>query len=592
MGAEKIVATAQREDRELARARMRRTPKGFERWLLGCTGAPGLVLGAFGIAALGLSCRGQLSEACEELGTCAPAARADANADGPADAGTADVSVEGLCDPTGDPKDEPCVLDDAYGVFVAARLDGDAGPDGGEAGTPSGDGTMSSPYSTIGQALANLGSKTRVYVCNGVYGEQLSITTAVSVYGGLSCATGSAAPVWTYVGGSAQVSSPSASYALSVTGVSSGAVTVEDMSFAAPDATAPGTSSIAALVSSSSVNMMRVTLSAGSGANGAAGADGSMPNYSGAAPVGGAQAWTTINGLFSAQSGGTGSVNQCKTSGTSAGGNGALGCATAAAMGTPGSASPEPPVTAPGRDGLPMGSPLPGGVVSSNDPGADGQAGSGGAAAPAQVYGALAASGWTPSPGGSGTTGNPGQGGAGATDPLYGQCAVAAQDIGGGGGGAGGCGGAGGIGGGGGGASVALATLDSTVTLTACILNASDAGTGGAGGAGQDGQGGAAGGDDMSFSGMHAAGAAGGNGAGGSGGAGGTGGISVGILESGSTVMVNMAATASTSLGAAGAGGAAGLAGRHGVGILPTGVDGNSGASGSAGTAVAVLSLM
>ena len=569
---------------------MRRSSRRRLRWAAVLAAVAGLV----GSVAGGLSCAGPLADTCEELGTCAPAARADANADGPADAGTADVSAEGLCDPTGDPKDEPCVLDDAYGVFVAARLDGDAGPDAAEAGTPSGDGTMSSPYTTIGQALANLGSKTRIYVCNGVYGEQLSITTAVSVYGGLSCASGSAAPVWTYVGGSAQVSSPSAAYALSVTGVSSGAVTVEDMSFAAPDASAPGTSSIAALVSASSVHMMRVTLSAGSGANGAARTDGSLPNYSGAAPVGGVQAWTTINGLFSPESGGTGSVNQCKISGTSAGGNGALGCATAAAMGTPGSANPEPPVTTPGRDGLRVGSPLPGdaGVVSSNDPGADGQAGSGGAAAPAQVYGTLAASGWTPSPGGSGATGNPGQGGAGATDPLYGQCAVAAQDIGGGGGGAGGCGGAGGMGGGGGGASIALTTLDSTVTLTACTLNASDAGTGGAGGAGQDGQGGAAGGDDVSFSGMHAPGAAGGNGAGGSGGAGGTGGISVGILESGSTVMVNMAATASTSLGAAGAGGAAGSAGRHGMGILPTGVDGNSGASGGAGTAVAVLSLM
>jgi hypothetical protein len=554
-----------------------------------------LVAGLIGSVGAGLSCAGPVADACNELGTCTSAARTDASAEGAADAGTADVSEEGPCDPTGAPKDEQCILDDAYGVFVAAPLGGDKDPDGGEGGTPSGDGTMSSPYTTIGQALANLGTKTRVYVCNGVYAEQLSITTAVSVYGGLSCEAGSADPVWRYAGGSAKVISPLAAYALSVAGVSSGAVTVEDMSFTAPDAAAPGTSSIAALVSSSSVNMVRVTLSAGSGANGAAGADGNVaPNYSGAAPVGGTQVWTTINGLFSPESGGTGSVNQCKASGTSTGGNGALGCATAAAIGTPGGANPEPPVTTPGRDGLPMGSALAGdaGVVSSNDPGADGQAGSGGAAAQDQLYGTLAASGWTPSPGGSGEAGNPGQGGAGATDPLYGQCAVAAEDIGGGGGGAGGCGGAGGMGGGGGGASIALATLDSTVTLTACTLSASNAGTGGAGGAGQDGQGGAAGGDDASFSGRHAAGAAGGNGAGGSGGAGGTGGISVGILESGSTIMVNMAATASTTLGAAGAGGAAGLAGRHGVGILPTGVDGNSGASGSAGTAVAVLSLM
>ena len=563
--------------------------------------ALGVLLGLLGAAALGLSCAGPLPDTCDELGTCGSvdAGQVDAGHGRGANAvtdGAADVAIDG-CDPTKDPKDEPCVLDEAYGVFVASPVSLDGGMDAGEGGVDSGsgDGSMSQPYATIAQALENLGSKTRIYVCNGLYGEQVNITTAVSVYGGLSCPTGSADPVWRYAGGSAQVSSPSAAYALSVTGVSSGVVTVEDMSFAAPDAAVPGTSSIAALVASSSVHMMRVTLSAGRGANGAAGTDGSVAaNYSGAAPVGGAQAWTTINGLFSPESGGTGSVNQCKTSGTSAGGNGALGCATAAAMGTAGSANPEPPVTTPGRDGLPMGSPLPGdaGVVSSNDPGADGQAGSGGAAAPAQVYGTLAASGWTPSPGGSGATGNPGQGGAGATDPLYGQCAVAAQDIGGGGGGAGGCGGAGGMGGGGGGASIALATLDSTVTLTACTLNASDAGTGGAGGAGQDGQGGAAGGDDMSFSGMHASGAGGGNGAGGSGGAGGTGGISVGILESGSTVMVNMAATASTSLGAAGAGGAAGPAGRHGVGILPTGVDGNSGASGSAGTAVTVLSLM
>ena len=112
MGAEKIVATAQREDRELGRARKRRAPKGFGRWLLRCTGASGPFLGAFGIAALGLSCRGQLSEACDELGTCAPSARVDASVEASSDASS--------CDPTKDPKDEPCVLDSAYGVFVAS----------------------------------------------------------------------------------------------------------------------------------------------------------------------------------------------------------------------------------------------------------------------------------------------------------------------------------------------------------------------------------------------------------------------------------------------------------------------------------------
>ncbi len=86
---------------------------------------------------------------------------------------------------------------------------------------------------------------------------------------------------------------------------------------------------------------------------------------------------------------------------------------------------------------------------------------------------------------------------------------------------------------------------------------------------------------------------AGGNGAGGSGGAGGTGGISVGILESGSTIMIDWRRPPSTSLGAPGCR-RSGRPRREGTawGSLTTGVDGNSGASGSAGTAVAVLSLM
>ncbi|MGO9834122.1 MAG: DUF1565 domain-containing protein, partial [Polyangiaceae bacterium] len=480
----------------------------------------------------GLSCAGPVADTCEELGTCTTAARADASADGAADAGTADVSAEGLCDPTADPKDEQCVLDDAYGVFVAVPLDGD-GPDGGEAGTPSGDGTMSQPYATITQALANLGSKTRIYVCNGLYSEQVNITAAVSLFGRLSCAAGSSGPVWTYdVGGSAQVTSPSAGVALSVTGVSSGSVTIEDLSFTSPSATAPGGSSIAAWIASSSVSLQRVTLSAGSGANGAPGADGSMAtNYAGLAPTGGPQVWSDTSGLFGAISGGPGANNQCLLSGSSAGGQGGLGCSAAPGspgLGTAGTAIPEAPVTVPGRDGLPMGAvaAVDGGAtvtVSANDPGADGLASDGGVAALAQAYGSLSMSGWTPSAGGDGANGDPGQGGAGATDPLYGRCGTPAQSLGGGGGGAGGCGGSGGQGGGGGGASIALAIVASTVDLTGCVLSTGAAGTGGAGGAGQDGQAGGLGGDASFGSNPHAPGASGGNGAGGSGGAGGTG---------------------------------------------------------------------
>jgi hypothetical protein len=445
-----------------------------------------------------------------------------------------------------------------------------------------------------------MAGKSRIYVCNGVYAEQVSITAAVSLYGGLSCGAGSAGRVWSYVGQSAQVMAPPSANALFVPGVQQGSVTIEDMSFAAIDAPGPGTSSIAAFVSSSTVRLVRVALSAGHGANGAAGASGNQnPNYMGAAPTGGSQvsAGPPGSGIINVV-GGAGATNSCTVFGMSAGGDGGLGCGSdggTSGLGSAGTATPPAPVTMAGRDGLPRGTILPnagGAATLSDDPGADGVAGDGGVAAPAQDYGALSAGGWVPSPGGDGSPGDPAQGGAGATDPLYGQCGTSSQSIGGGGGGAGGCGGAGGQGGSGGGGSIALASVASNVTLVACTLSTVPGGTGGAGGAGQDGQPGAAGGD-TSFPSAHAAGAFGGNGAGGSGGAGGTGGISVGVLASGSTIMMDDATTQNARLGAPGAGGAAGPAGRHGsAGALTTGVDGNSGAPGSAGTSVALLNLM
>src|ERR1019366_4177548 len=181
MAAETIVATAQRGDRDLDRARKRRAPRPFDCWRLRCTGALGRVLGAFGVSALGLSCRGPLSDACDELGTCAPSGRVDASVEGSSDTSS--------CDPTKDPKDEPCVLDSAYGVFVASA-GSDAGAESLGSGVAGPDGTAARPYASIGQALANMAGKSRVYVCNGVYAEHVSITAAVSVYGGLSCGAG------------------------------------------------------------------------------------------------------------------------------------------------------------------------------------------------------------------------------------------------------------------------------------------------------------------------------------------------------------------------------------------------------------------
>jgi hypothetical protein len=588
MGPEKVVAAAQREDREVGRTRKRRARKGVRLRLLRCTGAPGLCLGTFGLAAMGLSCRGPLSDACDELGTCAPSGRADASLEASSDTSS--------CDPTKDPKDDPCVLDSAYGVFVASA-GSDAGAESLGSGEAGPDGTAERPYTSIGQALANMAGKSRVYVCNGVYAEQVSITAAVSLYGGLSCAAGSTSRVWSYAAKSAQVTAPPSAYALFVTGVQQGSVTIEDMSFAAPDAVGPGTSSLAGLIASSSVRLERVVLSAGQGANGAPGSQSS--NYVGAAPAGGSQvsAGPAGSGILNV-TGGAGAVNRCTLFGMSAGGDGGLGCGSdggISGLGSPGTATPPAPLTMAGRDGLSRGTILPdagGAATLSDDPGADGVASEGGVAAPAQDYGSLSADGWVASQGRDGNPGDPGQGGAGATDPLYGQCGTSSQSVGGGGGGAGGCGGAGGKGGGGGGGSIALASVASNVTLSACSLNTVAGGTGGAGGAGQQGQAGAQGGD-TSFPSEHAAGAFGGNGAGGSGGAGGTGGISVGVLASGSTITMDGPTAQNTRLGAPGAGGAAGPGGGHGsIGTRTTGLDGNSGASGNAGTSVALLKLM
>jgi hypothetical protein len=548
-------------------------------------------LAAISSTGLAISCS-RLPDTCGELDLCSSK---DAGPLVPG-AGDAGAREEVACDLTQGPREQPCVLDNAYGVFVAAPLESDAGDAGDDdASTAIGDGSMAQPYATIGQALANLGTMTRVYVCSGLYTEQVAITSAVALYGGLSCEVTSTGRMWGYAAGSvAQVSSPSAAFALSVSGVSSGTVTIEDMSFSAPDASRPSGSSTAALVVSSSVNLTRVTLSAGAGANGAAGDDGSMnPNYMGPAAAGQPQVWTVTNGSVTPVSGGEGGVNPCLLFGSSAGGNGGLGCATG--WGTPGTASPPAPVTISGRGGLPADLTVPddGGVMTLNfnQSGADGVAQDGGVAAPPSAYGTLSANGWTPSAGGAGAPGTPGQGGAGATDPMQGFCGIA-PSIGGGGGGAGGCGGAGGQGGGGGGGSIALAAVGSTMGLSLCVLTASSAGNGGAGGAGQDGQRGGRGGDDSSTQDAHAMGANGGNGAGGSGGAGGAGGISVGILSGSSTVTSDMSTNANIQVGAPGAGGAPGPGGPFSPGLLATGTDGNPGAPGNAGTAAARLSAM
>src|SRR5579884_2464920 len=187
----------------------------------------------------------------------APARDASADAYAASEA-AADAAQDAVaCDPTKDPKDEPCVVADAFGVFVATS---------GRSGAT---GTSADPLGTIadGVSTAVRTGKSRVYVCAGTYAGQVVIDAqhdGISLYGGLDCTHG-----WTWTGDKALVQAAPPAYALRIDATAL-PVRVEDMAFAVADAsgqdaTGAGRSSVAAFVSdeSSGVALRRVELRAG-----------------------------------------------------------------------------------------------------------------------------------------------------------------------------------------------------------------------------------------------------------------------------------------------------------------------------------------
>ena len=90
------------------------------------------------------------------------------------------------CDLGKEPKDSPACVSDAVGVFVSPM------------GIDTNPGTKQSPVKSIGKALSLVGSKPRVYVCEGTYAEDVVLDAShdgVSIYGGWSCNG------WSYTGG-------------------------------------------------------------------------------------------------------------------------------------------------------------------------------------------------------------------------------------------------------------------------------------------------------------------------------------------------------------------------------------------------------
>jgi hypothetical protein len=471
------------------------------------------------------------------------------------------------CDPTQTPKDAACIINDAYGVFVAPPASVDGGLGGSD---DAGNGTMAQPFATLGKALQNLNGKVRVMICSGVYPEEVSIDAAhaASLYGGLTCAVGPNGLTWRYTGAVAEARPAAADgAALTISGVS-GPLAIEDMGFEAPaaenqDPSGAGLSSIAAWVSNSTVSFSRVVLMAGDAARGADGT--TLVNYDLTVPIAPAPVNATDP---TSQVCPPGAMSPPADS--TMGGRGSLG----SPMGSPGTAYPMVTGIAP-RDGQ-GGVSSDGDYASPGDDGADGYARNAGVAS--TLLGTLSSTAWLPSPGGDGGAGTPGQGGGGGGSlPVSGSSTVFYF---GGAGGTGGCGGGGGSGGQGGGASVALFSLGSTVTLTTCQLVSNQAGDGGDGGVGGPGQAGSAG-HVVLYSGN---GGTGGNGAGGSGGAGGTGGLSAGIVYQGSLPVSD--ATTTIGLGHGAGAGAGGLGGGLGAGAANSageGPNGNAGAPGLPG---------
>jgi hypothetical protein len=441
------------------------------------------------------------------------------------EAGAPDGPPPLSCDTTKDPKDAPGCLDDRVGVFVSAT------------GSDTNAGTKAAPFATIGKALSSVGALTRVYVCEGTYSEDVSITPPVdgiSIYGGFKCSD------WTYSGNKPTVGKGQVALKISAT---TKALAIQDMLFKAADGNASSASSIGALVANATaaVTFTRVNLTAGVGNNASDAAAGS--NYSASL----AQSDPTIAGKNA--SGATGGALQtcgglCTDSNASTGGQGGAG-----------GVAPSD-----GSDGAPT---LGGGTHGDHTKtcGSGGSGGNGNDATTVgadavspTVLGALTETGWAPSASASGKNGSQGQGGGGGA----GQSASGAG--GGAGGGCGGCGGGGGNGAGGGGASIALAVVSSPVTVNASELHAGNAGNGGKGGAGQIGQ---LGGYSGNQSNPGCLGGNGGKGSAGGTGAGGVGGISVGVLYKGSAPTIDATTTTGTTVGKAGTKGVGGTSGTN-----------------------------
>jgi hypothetical protein len=409
---------------------------------------------------------------CVLLATCCPDGTLDCLSIGP-DGGT-DGSDGSTPDCSGDPSSTNAI--DACGVF--AQADAPAG----------GDGTMAMPFVKLADAIAAAQTAgKRVYACaSKPFGEAVTISAGIEVYGGLDCTKGWA---WSQSARS-QLSGPADTVALTITSTAGGAM-VEGFAItgASPSQMAMGGSSIAVVVDDVAATLDHCNVTASDAADGVAGQLPSGMAMKGQDAAAQGTAMGPTNACFAAAAGGVPGTTTCGGVDTS-GGNGGNGGVTGMNSG----------FGADGVDGSPAGNSDHGtGANASNDctDATKGKAGTAGNAGPggSPTGDTLSLSGITNGDTTDGQSGTPGQGGGGGGGAKSGTfCQAGAQIVdgvgaSGGGGGAGGCGGQGGGGGKAGGSSIAIVSLGTKLTLTSVTLAV---GKGGKGGNGVLGQGGGA----------------------------------------------------------------------------------------------------
>ena len=427
------------------------------------------------------------------------------------------------CKPEADTIDAPACAADDFAIFVSPQGHADAA------------GTRTAPVNSVAGAITKLGTRSRIYVCEGTYAEAISLKgTAVSLFGGVACDS------WQYNGAPTKFRPAAPGIGLTFADISS-AVVVSDLDVEVVDGTDAAPSSIAAFAKNTpNLTLRRVTLTAHAAKGGKSRGISANGTLASSTPLP-----ATLDGSpGTSTTGGAAQACTCSNGGTTVGGRG----------GDPGGAKID------GLDGetLPtkVDPPANNGKGSTRmqcesalqTPGLPGSNGPDGLFSDgAKKLGSVTASGWSPEPGLDGQPGTAGQGGGGGGG---------SGGAGGGGSGAcGGCGGHGGLGGSGGGASVALLCLASPVTIVKSVLTSANAGPGGAGGLG------GLGGDGGIRSNLTGGGCRGGNGGkGGLGGAGGggAGGVSAAVLYKGSKPIIDAVITTGAK-GVKGPGGALGM---------------------------------